>query len=261
MVLRNLYLNGGSSFDTHYHGQWLRQHWWVSIFISLAYIFIIFGGKRLMSDRKPFDLRRPLVAWSGSFALFSFAGAVVLVRDFARCVVEDGWRATICDANFFNGNVGLWFWLFALSKVLELGDTIFIVLRKQKLIFIHWYHHVTTLVYTCYLHADFMSVGRYFATLNFVVHFVMYSYYALSAAKIINKPRQIKISITVIQLVQFVISIGVSLYAAFELSAGRQCDINWLNIFWTMVLYVSFLYYFLKFFHDAYVKRPEKQKI
>lgn len=262
MVLKSLYFNGGSTFDTHHHGQWLRQYWWTSVFISVMYIAVVFGGKRLMSDRvKPFDLRRPLVAWSASFALFSFIGMLVTVNDFARCVVDDGWRATICDANFFDGKVGLWMWLFALSKVLELGDTIFIVLRKQKLIFLHWYHHVSTLIYTWYLYSDFMSVGRYFATLNFAVHFVMYTYYALSAAKVVQKPRQIKVAITAMQLIQFVISIGVTIYASFELWAGRHCDTNWTNIFWTMILYVSFLYFFLRFFYDSYVKRPEKQKV
>lgn len=31
-----------------------------------------------------------------------------------------------------------WGWLMALSKMAELGDTAFIVLRKQPLIFLHW---------------------------------------------------------------------------------------------------------------------------
>lgn len=39
-----------------------------------------------------------------------------------------------------NHNVAtsLWGLLFAWSKILEFGDTAFIILRKQKLIFLHW---------------------------------------------------------------------------------------------------------------------------
>ena len=34
---------------------------------------------------------------------------------------------------------GYWTFMFVMSKVPELGDTIFIVLRKQPLIFLHWW--------------------------------------------------------------------------------------------------------------------------
>lgn len=33
-------------------------------------------------------------------------------------------------------------------QVVELGDTLFIVMRKRPLIFLHWYHHVTVLVFS-----------------------------------------------------------------------------------------------------------------
>jgi hypothetical protein len=34
---------------------------------------------------------------------------------------------------------------FTVSKVFELWDTFFIVVRKRPLILLHWYHHVTVL--------------------------------------------------------------------------------------------------------------------
>ena len=44
-------------------------------------------------------------------------------------------------------------WLFMLSKVPETIDTLFIVLRRQPLIFLHWYHHASVLVYCFYRYA------------------------------------------------------------------------------------------------------------
>ena len=40
-----------------------------------------------------------------------------------------------------------WYTVFVLSKAVELLDTAFIVLRKQRLITLHWVHHVLTLCY------------------------------------------------------------------------------------------------------------------
>ncbi len=51
----------------------------------------------------------------------------------------------ICDSRSYIGSYGggIWAFLFPLSKLPELVDTAFIVLRKQKMVFLHWYHHIT----------------------------------------------------------------------------------------------------------------------
>jgi hypothetical protein len=41
-------------------------------------------------------------------------------------------------------------WLFIISKVPETIDTLFIVLRRQQLIFLHWFHHASVLIYCFY---------------------------------------------------------------------------------------------------------------
>jgi hypothetical protein len=38
--------------------------------------------------------------------------------------------------------------MFAWSKVAELGDTLFLVLRKREVIFLHWYHHASVIALT-----------------------------------------------------------------------------------------------------------------
>ncbi len=52
-------------------------------------------------------------------------------------------------------------WAFCFSKLPELIDTVFIVLRKQPLIFLHWYHHASVLVYCWFSYQDYSSTGRY----------------------------------------------------------------------------------------------------
>ncbi len=80
--------------------------------------------------------------------------------------------------------VGFWSYVFTLSKLVELGDTVFIVLRKQPLIFLHWYHHITVLLYCWHGNAEFSATGQVFGIMNFAVHSLMYSYYALKAMRI-----------------------------------------------------------------------------
>jgi len=75
----------------------------------------------------------------------------------------------------------------------ELGDTVFIVLRKQPLIFLHYYHHVTVLCYI-WLTADAInSTCVWFGVMNYGIHSLMYSYYALKVDKKHSFPRGLNI--------------------------------------------------------------------
>ncbi|KHJ77914.1 GNS1/SUR4 family protein [Oesophagostomum dentatum] len=64
-------------------------------------------------------------------------------------------------------------------QVVELGDTLFIVLRKKPLIFLHYYHHSAVLIYTLHSTAEHSNPGRTFVFMNYLAHSCMYTYYAL----------------------------------------------------------------------------------
>lgn len=79
--------------------------------------------------------------------------------------------------------MSVWGWLFALSKVFEFGDTVFIILRKTPLSFLHCYHHVTVCIYTWYaLTSKPSALSPWFGGMNSTVHTFMYTYYAFRAS-------------------------------------------------------------------------------
>lgn len=119
-----------------------------------------------------------------------------------------------------------------MCQVPELIDTLFIVLRKKPLIFLHWYHHITVLLFcwhafatltaryerplhcsiaclllcedadhwcVCRISPSILRSGIYFVAMNYTVHAIMYFYYFLTALG--YRPRW-ALAVTVFQLSQ-----------------------------------------------------------
>jgi elongation of very long chain fatty acids protein 6 len=80
------------------------------------------------------------------------------------------------DVRYGDGACGLWVQLFCLSKIPELFDTAFIVARKKRLMFLHWYHHVTVLLFCWHSYATEASTGIFFVAMNYSVHAIMFGY-------------------------------------------------------------------------------------
>ena len=93
--------------------------------------------------------------------------------------------------------------------MLEWIDTIFLILRKKKILFLHWFHHLVTMLY-CW-HSTIYScqvdaTGTWFAGINLFVHFIMYGYYGLTSIgiKLANS-----FLITLLQFVQMIVGIFI----------------------------------------------------
>uniref|UniRef100_A0A0M3IUK0 Elongation of very long chain fatty acids protein n=1 Tax=Ascaris lumbricoides TaxID=6252 RepID=A0A0M3IUK0_ASCLU len=156
----------------------LQRYWYHSITISVVYFIIIKLIQRFMRDREAFVLKRPLVIWNASLAIFSAIGFIRFGEDLVYSVFNLGMYRSVCYTVHPKGVAAFWALLFALSKIVELGDTLFIVLRKRKLIFLHYYHHVAVLIGSAHAGAEHAAPGRFFITVNYFVHAIMYSYYA-----------------------------------------------------------------------------------
>tara|TARA_B110000208_G_scaffold133444_1_gene161518 strand:+ start:1551 stop:2810 length:1260 start_codon:yes stop_codon:yes gene_type:complete len=181
-----------TEMELNYDGQsvasWMRLNMWIPFMVTTIYAMSILQGTVLMKNRKPFDLRVPLALWNFFLASFSWFG---VFRTMPRMLVNlymFGFKYTVCKPAFDSfgvGPSGFWATLFVFSKFPELIDTIFIVLRKKPLLFLHWYHHVTVLLFCWHAYATRTGSGLYFIAMNFTVHAVMYTYYGLKACEAI----------------------------------------------------------------------------
>ncbi len=172
-----------------------------------------------------------------------------------------GWQHAICDTGSYIGSQGggIWAFLFPLSKLPELVDTSFIVLRKQKMVFLHWYHHITVFIYCWFSYAYPISTGIWFGMVNYSVHGIMYAYYAVKASGR-SPPRWVAKSVTTIQLSQMFAGISLNYMAIRALSQGKTCEMNTFAIGISIFFYASYAILFSNFYYWTYVYKRQGTK-
>ncbi|NXU78633.1 ELOV6 protein, partial [Oreotrochilus melanogaster] len=209
-----------------------------SVFLAVAYVILVFGIQQFMKGRRAYSLRTPLALWSLGLALLNGIAAQRVWQQLSFILATKGFRHSVCSQSFYVHPISkLWVYLFALSKLLELGDTLFIVLRKKQLIFLHWFHHVTSLVGTC-----------------------MYSYYVLRAAGFqVSRPVAMAITVSqILQMLGFVVMYALILFWMEE--EDKVCHTSWGFGFLSFMLCLSFLVLFCNLFLKTYLGSTQKPK-
>ena len=146
--------------------------------------------------------------------------------------------------------IGRALWWYYISKLVELADSLFIILRKkdqQQLSFLHIYHHAT-MFSLWWIGARYVAGGSSFlgAMFNCAVHVLMYSYYALAAlGGPLRRYLWWKKYLTVIQMMQFIAALVMGVNA---IRIG--CDFP----MWMQYTACAYMMSFLVLFSDFYYK-------
>ena len=266
-VFHNLTLN-----DTGFHKysfwlpfeahkiDYLGRNWHHCMWVSCVYIVMAFVGQWIMEGRERFELRKPLALWNISLAIFSTVGCIRLLPELTSGIQIAGLQGMLCSVPSPNSPSMFWFYMFVMSKLFEFGDTVFIILRKQNLIFLHWYHHIVTFIMTWYAHGNILGLASYTVTTNMFVHSIMYTYYGLKAMKF-RIPLSISMTITAIQFVQMVAGVTV-MYLGYQATRTReQCSLGPNAALAFLAMYLSYLFLFGNFFYRSYLGGRETQKL
>ncbi|KAJ9118283.1 hypothetical protein QFC22_004194 [Naganishia vaughanmartiniae] len=226
----------------------------------VTYLVIIFGGRELMKNRAPFKLQF-------LFRLHNFflsAGSAVLLalmlEEIVPMYLKNGAFYSICNTRAFTPRLISYYIINYYFKYIELIDTLFLVLKKKKLAFLHVFHHAATAV-LCHNQLDGRtSVQWVVITLNLFVHVIMYYYYYATAggAKIWWKKY-----LTTLQITQFVIDLLVVYFASYTHFAMTRfpflpnmgdCAGSEPAAFFGSGLLTSYLFLFIAFYRATYKK-------
>jgi len=227
---------------------WMMQHHEVPVFFTLLYLVTVFGGQQLMQSRQPFHLKTMLGFWNLLLALFSIIGAVYTVPPIFTNMKHRGITHEMCT---LTGEIAQpWVFLFCISKIPEFVDTFFIVLRKKPLRFLHWYHHIATMLFCWYSWAFLLENGGFFAAMNLLVHSIMYTYYAMAEFGVVF-PNILRAGITSLQIIQMLLgTFGVvhNLY---------YCNTHPVIMFSGLVMYLSYAWLFIDLFIKYYITKTQ----
>jgi len=225
---------------------------WMAPFIAIAlYIpFVLIGPKILKTLNIQWRPKKIIAGWNLLLSIFSIVGAIVTVTGLLNGpngLLTKGLFESACGhAQYGYGYTGFFVFLFIYSKLFELFDTYWLVVGDRNVICLHWYHHVTVLLYCWHAYSVRTSIGLWFVAMNYVVHSVMYAYFFLSQVgkQIRKKIGKYKHLITILQITQMVVGAFICFYALTQ----ENCKVNRFNAILGAAMYLSYFYLFVRLF-------------
>jgi hypothetical protein len=215
-----------------------------------------------MKNRNPYSLKWPLVIHNLALCVSSAFLAVLMLTRILKTYQSGLPLFEVYCGYTFTEQRGiltlLYYWNYLL-KYYELIDTLFLVLKKKPIGFLHAYHHPATLVLTWTQLVDFSGMQWVVIWLNLCVHTVMYFYYGLAAVHIQVPFKQI---VTIFQILQFVLDLLACFYGYANiilLSDGCTGTVR-AGLVGCFVL-TSYLFLFVDFYNETYSEENYKSKV
>ncbi|KAG0254669.1 hypothetical protein DFQ27_006719 [Actinomortierella ambigua] len=194
----------------------LSTHYEVAMW-TITYFVVIFGGRQIMKNQDAFKLKNLFIIHNFLLTTASAALLALFIENLVPILARHGLFYAICNQSAWTQRLELLYYLNYLVKYWELADTVFLVLKKKPLEFLHYFHHSMTMI-LCYVQLGGQtSVSWVPIVLNLTVHVFMYYYYMRSAAGVRIWWKQY---LTTMQIIQFVLDLGFIYFCAYTYFAS-----------------------------------------
>ncbi|XP_052738497.1 elongation of very long chain fatty acids protein 7 [Bicyclus anynana] len=229
--------------------------------ISILVVYLIFStrlGPWYMRNKKSYDLKTVIKYYNlfqilACLYLFYQGMDYLLAKEFSiLCQAVDDPKSQRAY------NIASAAWYYFIIKVIDLLDTVFFVLRKsdRQITSLHLHHH-TLMPIASWIGMTYFPGGQaaLMATLNSLVHAVMYTYYYLAGlGDNYKKYLWWKRHVTEMQLIQFVI-VGLHALNSLFYECGYP---TWIKI--GMIMYAGiFINMFGQFYYNCYIVKKHQK--
>jgi len=238
-----------------------------AVFFYLFFTYIL--APALLPDRK-IKPKWLLIIWNIALGQFSLVGCYFVGRELLLSpetgLLTAGVFPAICGDShrYGHGVVGYFVYLFVVSKTVELGDTVWLLLGKRPIITLHTWHHFSVTIWSWHSYMSATSLGLCFAFMNYSVHAAMYNYYAMTQISEFTKSlvRPIAIFITQFQILQMFLGCAVNLIAFYYVVfTDLTCCLNPTNNVLGSICYGTYLFLFVSLYLGGYRgKKNSKSK-
>ncbi|KAI6162191.1 GNS1/SUR4 membrane protein [Pisolithus thermaeus] len=256
---------------------------WPAVTTALAvYLATILGIQELMRNGPPRKLNALFRCHNAFLTVGSFLLLALIVEEVVSLYLASGFYSAICSESSWTSKLEFYYMVNYYFKYIELLDTVFLVLKKKPLSFLHVFHHSATAL-LCFTQLNGKtSISWVVISLNLFVHVIMcefdwfdtfrfihkgvdYYYYATAGGAKIWWKRYL----TTMQIVQFVIDLSIVYFGTYQRFAHSHC--TWLphidNCAGTETaalfgcgLLSSYLVLFINFYVQTYRKPASARK-
>jgi len=236
------------------------SHWEIPSVFAVSYLSMVYLTRNKIKPHGFAGLVDNCFAWWNlGLSLFSCWGFYNMAMPLVSVLGTKGFHFSVCSdtASMIEHQKEypsmLALALFCLSKIPELGDTVFLIWKRREVRLLQWYHHTTVMLFCWLALSTEYLPGIWFAVTNYFVHSIMYMYFFLMTFKGWHQQILKKIApmITIIQTTQMVWGLFINGFAVATFFTTGACQIQSITVYCSVVMYASYFWLFSKLYLES----------